>query len=80
MTAVYGTPKGNLYGGPFDSSGLDPNVRATLIDYRWTTAFGGDTAATRRRPRPPSPFRSRRRIISSFRATRRSRRSPSSRR
>ena len=46
MTAVYGTPKGNLYGGPFDSSGLDPNVRATLIDYRWTTAFGGDTAAT----------------------------------
>ena len=24
MTAVYDTPKGNLYGGPFDSSGLDP--------------------------------------------------------
>ena len=46
MTAVYDTPKGNLYGGPFDSSGLDPNVRAILMDYRWTTAYGGDTAAT----------------------------------
>ena len=46
MTAVYDTPKGNLYGGPFDSSGLDPNVRAILMDYRWTTAYGGDSAAT----------------------------------
>lgn len=46
MAAVYDTPKGGLYGGPFDSSGLDPNVRAILMDYRWTTAYGGDTAAT----------------------------------
>jgi Ca2+-binding RTX toxin-like protein len=46
MTAVYNTPKGGLYGGAFDSSGLDANVRATLMDYRWTTAYGGDTAAT----------------------------------
>lgn len=46
MTAVYDTPKGGLYGGPFDSSGLDPNVRALLMDYRWTTTYGGDTAAT----------------------------------
>jgi len=46
MAAVYNTPKGGLYGGPFDSSGLEPNVRAVLMDYRWTTAYGGDTAAT----------------------------------
>lgn len=46
MAAVYNTPKGNLYGGFFDSSGLDPNVRATMMDYRWTTSFEGDTAAT----------------------------------
>ncbi|MCC8432445.1 M10 family metallopeptidase C-terminal domain-containing protein [Reyranella aquatilis] len=46
MAAVYDTPKGGLYGGPFDSSGLDPNVRAILMDYRWTTAYGGDTPAT----------------------------------
>lgn len=46
MAAVYDTPKGNLYGGPFDSSGLEPNVRAILMDYRWTTAYGGNTAAT----------------------------------
>lgn len=46
MTAVYNTPKGGLYGGPFDSSGLDANVRAILMDYRWTTTYGGDTAAT----------------------------------
>ncbi|WP_439613428.1 M10 family metallopeptidase C-terminal domain-containing protein [Reyranella sp.] len=46
MTAVYNTPKGGLYGGPFDSSGLDPNVRAIVMDYRWTTTYGGDTAAT----------------------------------
>ena len=46
MTAVYDTPKGGLYGGPFDSSGLEPNVRAILMDYRWTTAYGGNTAAT----------------------------------
>jgi Ca2+-binding RTX toxin-like protein len=46
MAAVYNTPKGGLYGGPFDSSGLDPNVRAIVMDYRWTTTYGGDTAAT----------------------------------
>ena len=46
MTAVYNTPKGGLYGGAFDSSGLDANVRAILMDYRWTTTYGGDTAAT----------------------------------
>ena len=46
MAAVYDTPKGGLYGGAFDSSGLEPNVRALLMDYRWTTEFGGDVAAT----------------------------------
>ncbi|MDB5486996.1 MAG: zinc-dependent metalloprotease [Reyranella sp.] len=46
MAEVYDTPKGGLYGGPFDSSGLDPNVRALLMDYRWTTVFDGNTAAT----------------------------------
>jgi serralysin len=46
MAAVYNTPKGNLYGGYFDSSGLDANVRATMMDYRWTTSFEGETPAT----------------------------------
>ena len=46
MAAVYNTPKGNLYGGFLDSSGLDPNVRAILMDYRWTTSFEGETPAT----------------------------------
>ncbi len=38
--------KGGLYGGTFDSSGLDPNIRAVMVDLRWTTSFGGDEAAT----------------------------------
>jgi serralysin len=43
---VIDTPKGNLFGGPFNSTGLDPNVRAVLMDYRWTTTFGGSQPAT----------------------------------
>ena len=43
---VDGVEKGGLFGGPFNSSGLDPNARALLIDYRWTTSFNGPTAAT----------------------------------
>lgn len=38
--------KGGIYGGPFDSSGLDANIRAVMVDLRWTTSFGGDEAAT----------------------------------
>lgn len=38
--------KGGIYGGSFDSSGLDPNTRAVMIDQRWTTSFGGDTPTT----------------------------------
>ncbi|TCT03242.1 DUF4114 domain-containing protein [Aquabacter spiritensis] len=44
--AVYSTPKGGLYGGPFDSSGLDPNTRSVMMDNRWTTVFGGSEAAS----------------------------------
>lgn len=41
------TPKGGLFGGDFDSSGIaDPNVRALLMDYRWVTTLDGTTAAT----------------------------------
>src|SRR4051812_18433439 len=40
---VFNTPKGGLFGGAFDSSGLDPDVRAVLADQRWTTSFGGTT-------------------------------------
>jgi hypothetical protein len=41
------TPKGGLFGGAFDSSGIsDPNVRALLMDYHWVTTLGGTTAAT----------------------------------
>ncbi|MBR0649708.1 DUF4114 domain-containing protein [Roseomonas terrae] len=43
---VYSEPKGGLYGGHFDSSGLDPNVRAVMMDERWTTSYGGSEAAT----------------------------------
>jgi serralysin len=43
---VFSTPKGGLFGGPFDSSGLDADVRAVLMDFRWTTSFGGPTAAS----------------------------------
>ncbi len=45
-SSVYDTPKGGLYGGPFDSSGLEANVRAVLMDQRWTTSYGGSVAAT----------------------------------
>ena len=45
--SVFDTPKGGLYGGFFDPSGLDPNVQAVMMDYRWTTSFDGPTAATR---------------------------------
>jgi Domain of unknown function (DUF4114)/RTX calcium-binding nonapeptide repeat (4 copies)/Metallo-peptidase family M12B Reprolysin-like len=45
--SVFDTPKGGLYGGFFDPSGLDPNVQAVMMDYRWTTSFEGPTAATR---------------------------------
>ena len=41
------TPKGGLFGGAFDSSGIaDPNVRALLMDYHWVTTLDGTTAAT----------------------------------
>ena len=41
------TPKGGLFGGAFDSSGIDdPNVRALLMDYHWVTTLGGNTPAT----------------------------------
>ncbi|WP_341992201.1 DUF4114 domain-containing protein [Azorhizobium sp. AG788] len=38
-------PKGGLYGGWYDSSQLDPNVRSVMMDYRWTTSLGGTQAA-----------------------------------
>lgn len=44
--AIFNTPKGGLYGGSFDSSGLDPNTRAVMMDERWTTSYGGSEAAT----------------------------------
>lgn len=43
---VYSTPKGGLYGGALDVAGLDPNVLATLMGYRWTTSFAGSQPAT----------------------------------
>lgn len=43
--SIFSTPKGGLYGGPLDPSGLDPNVQATLMGYRWTTSFGGSQPA-----------------------------------
>ena len=39
-------PKGGLFGGPFDSTGLDYNTRALLIDFRWTTSNDGPQPAT----------------------------------
>jgi Metallo-peptidase family M12B Reprolysin-like len=44
---VYNTPKGGVFGGAFDPSGLDPNVLATLMGYRWTTSFEGSQPATK---------------------------------
>lgn len=40
------TAKGGLFSGSFNSAGLDANVRALLIDFRWTTSFGGSQPAT----------------------------------
>jgi hypothetical protein len=37
--------KGGLFGGPFDSTGLDSNTRALLIDFRWTTSNDGPRPA-----------------------------------
>ena len=45
-SSIFNMAKGGLFSGPFDSSGLDPNVRALLMDFRWTTAFGGSQPAT----------------------------------
>lgn len=45
--SVYSTPKGGLYGGPFDPADLDANVRALIMDFRWTKAFGGAEPATK---------------------------------
>lgn len=45
VPAIFSLPKGGLYSGAFDSSDLDPNVRAVMMDYRWTTTYGGDVAA-----------------------------------
>ncbi|MEW6257217.1 MAG: DUF4114 domain-containing protein [Pseudomonadota bacterium] len=39
-------PKGGLYGGPYDSTALDRNIRAVLADVRWTLEYGGSQAAT----------------------------------
>jgi Ca2+-binding RTX toxin-like protein len=46
MAEIYTTPKGGIYGGTFDSTGLDPNVRAVMMDNRWTTTYGGAVAVT----------------------------------
>jgi serralysin len=42
---VFSRAKGGLYSGP-DTTGLDPNVVAQLMGYRWTTSFGGSQPAT----------------------------------
>jgi hypothetical protein len=44
---IFNTAKGGLFGGPFDSSSLDPDVRAVMMDFRWTTSFGGSEPATK---------------------------------
>ena len=44
---VYNTPKGGAYGGPITPPpGLDPNVKALLMNARWTTTFNGSIPAT----------------------------------
>jgi serralysin len=43
---VFSRAKGGLYGGPVDTSDLDPNVVAQLMGYRWATSFGGTQPAT----------------------------------
>lgn len=44
--AIFTGAKGGLYGGSFDSSDLDANTRAVMMDERWTTSFGGSEAAS----------------------------------
>ncbi|WP_127090664.1 M10 family metallopeptidase [Aquabacter cavernae] len=46
IPAIFSLPKGGLYSGSIDTSTLDPNTRAVMMDYRWTTSYGGDEAAT----------------------------------
>jgi hypothetical protein len=43
---IFNRAKGGLFSGPFDSTGLDANVRSLLLDYRWTTTFNGSQPAT----------------------------------
>lgn len=38
--------KGGIYGSTFDSTGLEANVRAVMVDLRWATSFGGDEPAS----------------------------------
>ncbi len=47
-SGIVSTPKGGLYGGVFDPTGLgiDPNALALIIDARWTTTFNGPNPAT----------------------------------
>ena len=45
-TVITSLPKGGLYSGFVDSSGLNSNVRAVMMDYRWTLAYGGEEPAT----------------------------------
>src|SRR4051794_6083985 len=40
------TPKGRSYGGAYNPTDLDPNVRATMIGARWTTVAGGSVPVT----------------------------------
>jgi serralysin len=42
----FDTPKGGLYGGPFNPAGLDPNVIAQIMNERWVTSFGGSVTPT----------------------------------
>jgi Ca2+-binding RTX toxin-like protein len=46
LSSIVSTAKGGLYSGAFNSAGLDANVRALLMDYRWTTSPGGSQPAT----------------------------------
>ena len=52
-SGIVSTPKGGLYGGIFDPTGLgiDPNTLALLVDARWTTTF------ERTHPRHHDPVR-----------------------
>ncbi len=45
-SSIFDAAKGGLFGGPFSSTGLEANVRAVLMDFRWTTASDGPVAAT----------------------------------